>query len=91
MIHNRKVRNEAKRADWIQKARTVLEQMTDGTLDCWEGYRRVYGIWLSSSGRADELRPLFQIPNIHPDGCLDINDSVKISRAALALRESKLT
>jgi hypothetical protein len=77
MIHNRKARIAAYRAASIATARSILEEIADGTLDPYEGYRRVYGLYVNSSGLLDELKPLFRLPGIEPDGSLHVDDEFR--------------
>ena len=51
-IHNRKARLAARRAAAIAQAQRVLHEVVAGSLDEYEGYRRVYGIYLSCDGLA---------------------------------------
>jgi len=84
MIHNRKARIATRRADAVEQARRVLQEVVNGSLDAYEGYRRVYGIYLSSSGLAEELKPFFRLPGIEPDGCLHVDDEFRAKIRRLA-------
>jgi hypothetical protein len=84
MIHNRKARIAARRAAAVEKARRVFQEVVSGSLDAYEGYRRVYGIHLSTSGLAAELTPFFQLPGIEPDGFLHVNDEFRAMIRRLA-------
>ena len=84
MIHNRKARIAARRADAVERARRVMQEVVDGSLDAYEGYRRVYGIYLGSSGLAEELKPFFRLPGIEPDGCLHVDDEFRSEIRRLA-------
>jgi hypothetical protein len=55
MIHNRKARIAARKADAVERARRVLHQIVNASLDPYEGYRQVHGIYLTSDGLAEEL------------------------------------
>ena len=77
MIHNRKARIAARRADAIESARRVLEEVVSGSRDPYEGYRRVYAIYVGSGGLAEELKPFFRIPGIEPDGFLNVDDQFR--------------
>jgi hypothetical protein len=72
MIHNRQARIAARRTDAIERAREILEGVVSGSLDAYEGYRRVYAIYAGSNGLAEELKPLFLLPGIEPDGFLHV-------------------
>ena len=84
MIHNRKIRIAARRADAVERARQVLQEVVSGSLDAYEGYRRVYGIYLGSSGLAEELKPFFRLPGIEPDGFLRVDDEFRAMIRRLA-------
>jgi hypothetical protein len=84
MIHNRKARIAARRADAIETARHTFQQVVNGTLDPYEGYRRVYGIYVGNSGLVDELKPFFRLPGIEPDGFLHVDDEFRATIRHLA-------
>jgi len=84
MIHNRKARIAARRSDAVERAREVLQQVVDGSVDPYEGYRRVYAIYLGSSGLAEELKPFFRLHGVEPDGFLSVNDSFRTTIRRLA-------
>jgi hypothetical protein len=77
MIHNRKARIAARRTEAVESARRVFQEVVNGSLDAYEGYRRVYGIYVSTSGLAEELKPFFGLPGIEPDGFLHVNDEFR--------------
>ena len=84
MIHNRKARIAARRTDAIERARVVFQDVVSGSLDAYEGYRRVYAIYASSNGLAEELKPLFRLPGIEPDGFLHVDDEFRATIRRLA-------
>ena len=49
----------------------------DRKRDQYEGYREEYAIYLSTSGMAEELKPLFRLPGIQPDGTILICDGLR--------------
>jgi hypothetical protein len=74
-----------RRAVAIAKAKAMLADVASGNLDPYEGYRRLYILWCSSNAAVQELRPLFNITGISPDGPLSATDDfrknvVEISR-----------
>ncbi len=83
-IATRKARVAARRDDAIENARRVFQQVADGSLDAFEGYRQVYGIYVRSSGLADELKPFFRLPGIEPDGHLRVDDEFRATIRRLA-------
>ena len=82
MIHNRKARVAARRSASKTQAEAILQEIATGRIDPWEGYRQVYGVYVASSGLLEELKPLFQLPGIVPDGCMTIDDRVRETAAA---------
>jgi hypothetical protein len=84
MIHNRKARIAARRADAIKSARRVLQEVVSGTRDPYEGYRRVYAIYVGSGGLAGELKAFFRLPGIEPDGFLHVDDEFRAMIRRLA-------
>ena len=66
MKHLRR-RSTQRRIAAIEKARTLLQEIADGTCDLLLKYRQVYGIYLDNSGAAEALRPLFRLPGISLD------------------------
>ena len=73
-----------RRADAVEQARRVLHEIANGSLDPYEGYRRVYGIYVGTSGLAEELKPFFRLPGIEPDGFLHVNEDFRIRIRRLA-------
>jgi hypothetical protein len=53
---------------------SLLEQMASGEIEVYVGYRRLYRYWCSHNSAVQELRPMFGIPNISPDGVLSVTD-----------------
>ena len=84
MIHNRKARIAARRSEAVERARQVLQEVVAGSLDAYEGYRRVYAIYIGSSGLAEELEPLFRLPGVEPDGFLRVDDEFRATIRRLA-------
>jgi hypothetical protein len=83
-IHNRKALIAVRRAGAIGKARRIFQQVVDGSLDPYEGYRRLYGIYAGSSGLLDELKPFFRLPGVEPDGHLRVDDEFRATIRGLA-------
>jgi hypothetical protein len=61
----------------LEDARTVLQEVVNGKLDPYEGYRHVYSIYVGTSGIAEELKPLFRLPGIDPDGHINVDDAFR--------------
>ena len=69
----------------MEKARGVLRKIADGSRDPYEGYREVYGVYLGTSGLAEELKPLFRLPGIEPDGTIHVNKDFRRTVIASAM------
>ncbi len=74
MVHNRRRRSTQRRLSALEKARYVLQSVADGSRDPYDGYRQLYAIYVDTSGMLAELKPLFQLPGIYPDGPITVND-----------------
>jgi hypothetical protein len=61
----------------VERARGVLQMIADGSRDPYEGYREVYGIYVGTSGLAEELKPHFRLPDIEPDGTIHLNENLR--------------
>lgn len=48
--------------------------MVAGEIEVYLGYRRLYGYWCGHNSAVQELRPMFSIPSISPDGTLSVTD-----------------
>jgi hypothetical protein len=91
MLHHPRRRSSQRRTQALAKARAVIRTIADGSLDPYEGYRQVYGIYLDTSGAAEELNPLFRLPGIVPDGSVRVDDEFRrtvISAAAHWLEQN---
>ena len=53
---------------------SFVEQMVSGEVEAYIGYRRLYRYWCDHNSAVLELRPMFSIPNISPDGILSVTD-----------------
>ena len=74
---SRRRRSSERRLGSLDKARLILGAIADGRRDPYEGYREVYGIYLDSSGAVEELKPLFRLPDIYPDGPIHVDDEFR--------------
>jgi hypothetical protein len=75
--HSRRSRVAAKRVRTLMLAREILQAIVDGSLDDWEGYRRLYALYTETSGQVHELRPLFQVPSIEPDSSVKVTQALR--------------
>jgi hypothetical protein len=88
-VINRRRRSTARRLRTLVRARRVLQTIVDGSRDPYEGYRELYGMYVDSSGLLKELKPLFHLPGIYPDGPIQVNDEFR--RTVIAAAEDRLT
>ena len=77
-----RTRRERRQASRLA-ARELLTGIVTGTEDTYQAYRKLYGIWCGHNSAVQELRPLFRIPGIEPDGRLSVTEDFK--RAVLAM------
>jgi hypothetical protein len=68
-------RSDTPRKPPRQMAKELLHGLTCGTADTYETYRSLY--WLFIGSGVPELRPLFTIPGIEPDGQLSVTEDFK--------------
>jgi hypothetical protein len=80
MKPNRKQRRQANR----QAARDLLQEITSRKADVYSAYRSLYRIWCSHNSAVQELRPLFRIPGIEPDGRLSVTTEFEAQVRSLA-------
>jgi hypothetical protein len=64
---------------------SLLEQMVSGEIEVYIGYRRLYQYWCGHNSAVLELRPMFSIPNISPDGVLSVSDDFNKQITSIAL------
>jgi len=71
-----------------QMSKELLHELTSGTADTYETYRSLY--WLFIGFAVQELRPLFTIPGIEPDGQLSVTEEFKgqVRSSAIAILAS---
>jgi hypothetical protein len=59
---------ERRRLASRQAARELLQDLVTGEADAYEAYRSLYGLWCGNNAAVQELRPLFRMEGIEPDG-----------------------
>jgi hypothetical protein len=74
-----------RRAASREKARLLLEAVARREEDVYVGYRQLYGLWIGNNAAVEELRPLFRIPGIEPDGTLSVTDEFRDLVVKLAI------
>ena len=60
-----------------EKAVAFLKAIGDGSGDLYECYRELYMLWYSNNMALPELKPLFSITGIDPNGCFSVNESFR--------------
>jgi hypothetical protein len=80
MVRKAKVRRIAAR----ERAVAILRSMESGTLDAYLGYRALYAVWCGRNAAVQELRPLFRIEGIEPDGTFSVTDEFRRNVLAIA-------
>jgi hypothetical protein len=50
----------------------LLQDLIAGKADVYEAYRRLYGLWCANNAALQELRPLFRMEGIEPDGPISV-------------------
>lgn len=79
------VRKTTLRRSRVRKhTEALLRSLSEGSIDAYEGYRRLYGVWCSYNAAVLELRPLFRMPGIEPDGRLSVTDAFRAEVRSLA-------
>src|SRR5215469_7571213 len=70
-----------------QAARELLSGLASGSSDAYETYRSLYHLWCTQNAAVQELRPLFRIPGIEPDGQLSVTEEFKgqVRSSAMAI------
>lgn len=77
MPHDRKARLAARRSGSMASARSILEQINEGSRDPSEAYRLLYGLYASSNGLLKELEPFFRLPFVGSDGSLGADEEFR--------------
>jgi hypothetical protein len=62
----------------------ILQQMVSGEIEVYVGYRRLYGYWCHHNSAVQELRPMFSIPDISPDGILSVTEEFNAQVTSIA-------
>jgi hypothetical protein len=50
----------------------LLQDLLAGKADEYEAYRRLHGLWCANNAALQELRPLFRMEGVEPDGLLTV-------------------
>ncbi len=69
-----------------QAAREVLQDLVAGKIEPYLAYRRLYALWCGNNAALQELRPLFRMDGIEPDGRLSVTEEFRNNVLTLAKR-----
>jgi hypothetical protein len=75
---------ELRRLASRQEAAELLQNLIAGEVEAYQAYRGLYGLWCSNNAAVQELRPLFRIDGIEPDGPLSVNEEFREQVLSLA-------
>ena len=67
-----------------QAATEILRDLVAGKADAYEGYGHLYSLWCANNAALQELRPLFRMDGIEPDGRINVTEDFRkevLSRA----------
>jgi hypothetical protein len=67
-----------------QAAKELLQGITTGEADVYLAYRGLYKLWCTNNAAVQELRPLFRIDGVDPDGQLSVTDEFRETVRTLA-------
>ena len=73
-----------RRAASRRTARDLLQDLVAGKVDTYEAYRRLWGLWCTNNAGLQELRPLFRIEGIEPEGCFSVTAEFREQVLSLA-------
>lgn len=96
-IHNRKQRLSKKKADAIASAEQLMKRVEHGSLDPWEGYLQICGIFQRYAHlQLPELRSFVRIEGIDPNSSVSVTPElreaiVRRARAFLSAKERLLS
>jgi len=70
-----------------EMARELLQGLVSGKAETYETYRRLYQIWFLHNSSVEELRLLFSIPGVEPEGCLAVGEDFRrqLQSSAMAI------
>jgi hypothetical protein len=67
-----------------QAAKELLQNLVAGKADAYQAYRSLYGPWCGNNAAVRELRPLFTMDGIEPDGRLSVTEEFREQVLSLA-------
>jgi hypothetical protein len=79
-------RIKARRHASREQAKATLMAIVSGNVDTYEGYRKLFVIYCSNSAALEEIKPMFRIPNIDPDGVFSVTTALREEVRSLAAK-----
>ena len=67
-----------------EEVRATLNSIVTGSLDAYEGYRKLFVIYCSNNEALEEIKPMFRIPGIDPDGVFSVTPEFRLKVKMLA-------
>jgi hypothetical protein len=90
-IHSRKKRFAQQKADAMTAAKQIMRRIVERTLDPWEGYRQILGIFQGHAHlQMPELRAFVRIDGIDPNWSVSVTPELRdtiLRRAAAFLAD----
>lgn len=75
---------ELRRRASRKAAKELLQRLVDGDADPYRAYRGLYRLWCGNNAAVQELRPLFTMDGIEPDGRLPVTEEFREQVVTLA-------
>lgn len=77
-IHSRKNRFAKQKADAMTAAKQLMRRIVERTVDPWEGYRQILGIFQGHAHlQMSELRAFVRINGIDPNGSVSVTPELR--------------
>ena len=68
---------ELRRQATCKASQKILQQIVSGEIEVYVRYRHLYSQWCTNDLAVPELRPMFRIPDIEPNGTLSVTGGFK--------------
>jgi len=62
----------------------ILESIVVGAVDPYMGYRKLFAMYCSNNAALEEIKRMFRIPNVDPDGVFSVTDEFRQKVIGLA-------
>jgi hypothetical protein len=78
LIHSRKKRLQAKRQDLARSATAIIEAIADQSIDAYEGWQQVSGIFQADAGLdLPDLKEFTQLEGIDPNSTISVSEELR--------------